>query len=79
MDGTVCLSNIGPIGGVSACPLLLPPQVCIVAIGKVMEIPVFVNNSVHKRKQISLSFGCDHRVVDGASVARFSNEWKRIL
>ena len=34
--GTICLSNIGTIAGVSACPLILPPQICIVAIGKVL-------------------------------------------
>lgn len=34
--GTVCLSNIGTIAGISACPLVLCPQICIVAIGKVI-------------------------------------------
>lgn len=28
---------------------------------------------------ITVSYGCDHRVIDGATVARFSNEWKKIL
>lgn len=32
-----------------------------------------------KKKQMTMSFGCDHRVIDGASVARFSNNWKNIL
>ena len=39
--GTICLSNIGTIGGTNACPLILPPQVCIVAIGKLQSVPKY--------------------------------------
>ena len=77
--GTICLSNIGTIAGVSACPLILAPQICIVAIGKVLEVPVFAGSAVIKKKFMTMSYGCDHRVIDGASVARFSNSWKNIL
>ena len=77
--GTVCLSNIGTIGGTHACPLILPPQVCIVAIGKMQVLPKFIGGQVVGRNVINVSFGCDHRVIDGASVARFSNEWKRVI
>ena len=77
--GTICLSNIGTIAGISACPLIVCPQICIIAIGKTVESPVFYNGNYHKKKFITLSYGCDHRVVDGASVARFSNDWKNIL
>ena len=73
------MSNIGTIAGVSACPLVLVPQTCIVAIGKVVETPYFVGESILKKKYITMSFGCDHRVIDGGSVARFSNSWKGIL
>lgn len=77
--GTVCLSNIGTIGGVNACPLILPPQVCIVAIGKMQTLPKFVKEQVVPRTVINVSYGCDHRVIDGATVAKFSNEWKKVL
>ena len=72
-QGTVCISNIGTIGGVNACPLILPPQVCIVAIGKMMTVPKLIKDEVVPRTVIGVSYGCDHRVVDGATVARFSN------
>lgn len=39
--GTICLSNIGTIGGVMACPLILAPQITIVAIGKMLGVPRF--------------------------------------
>lgn len=77
--GTICLSNIGTIAGVSASPLILAPQVCIVAIGKVMETPYYFGSSMVKKKFMTMSFGCDHRIIDGASVAKFSNSWKNIL
>lgn len=79
LNGTICLSNIGTIGGRSACPLMLCPQTCIVAIGRVVETPVYINGNLFNQKHITLSYGCDHRVIDGASVSRFSNEWKNII
>lgn len=77
--GTICISNIGTIAGISACPLVVCPQICIVALGKIVETPVYHNSGLIKKKFMTMSFGCDHRVIDGASVARFSNEWKRLL
>lgn len=77
--GTICLSNIGTIAGISACPLVLFPQVTIVAIGKIVETPIVFGETFTKRKFITMSFGCDHRIIDGASVAKFSNSWKSIL
>ena len=92
--GTIGLSNIGSIGGTYAGPLNIPGQVCIVAIGRTREVPGFVNPvsvngktlyDVEMRKvvssshQINVSFGCDHRVLDGATVTRFCNRWKEIL
>jgi 2-oxoisovalerate dehydrogenase E2 component (dihydrolipoyl transacylase) len=59
--------------------LILYPQICIVAIGKVIEAPYFFGGQYSKRKYMTMSFGCDHRVIDGASVAKFSNSWKNIL
>jgi 2-oxoisovalerate dehydrogenase E2 component (dihydrolipoyl transacylase) len=34
---------------------------------------------VEARNVITVSYGCDHRVIDGATVGRFSNEWKKII
>lgn len=43
-NGTVCISNIGTIGGIMANPLILAPQVCIVAIGKLQTVPKWKND-----------------------------------
>lgn len=72
-NGTVCISNIGTIGGIMANPLILSPQVCIVAIGKLLVVPKWRDDKWVPRQVINVSFGCDHRIVDGATVARFSN------
>ena len=77
--GTICLSNIGTIGGTHACPLILTPQICIVAIGKLQTVPKYLGGELVERKVINISYGCDHRVVDGATVARFSNCWKQLI
>ena len=77
--GTICLSNIGTIGGTNACPLILPPQVCIVAIGKLQSVPRYKNGELVERKIINVSYGCDHRILDGATVAKFSNKWKQLI
>ncbi len=71
--GTVCLSNIGTLGGTTTCPLILPPQVCIVGIGKMQVLPRFVKDQVVAKTILTVSYGCDHRVIDGATVAKFSN------
>jgi len=83
-DGTFSISNIGNIGGTYLGPVLLAPQVCIVAIGKTQLLPRYIQEengalNLQPRKIMNVSFGCDHRVLDGATVARFSNKWKEYM
>ncbi|CAD5119217.1 DgyrCDS7849 [Dimorphilus gyrociliatus] len=78
--GTFTLSNIGTIGGTYAFPILMPDQVVIGALGKLRKIPVFdENENVKVGNVMNVSWSADHRVVDGASIARFSNVWKNYL
>ncbi|CAK71772.1 unnamed protein product (macronuclear) [Paramecium tetraurelia] len=75
-----CLINIGTIGGTYTGPLILAPQVCIVGIGRLITVPRYdAKMNIVPRKIMNLSFGCDHRVIDGATVARFNNVWKTYL
>lgn len=82
-DGTICVSNIGAVGGGTyAGPLILPPQVCIVAIGSTKTLPRYEGENFDKvvAKRITpLSFACDHRVIDGSTVAKFAMKWKSYL
>lgn len=78
--GTFTVSNIGSIAGTVVKPLILPPQVAIVGIGRLRHLPRFDHNDeVKKCSVINASWAADHRVVDGATVARFSNAVKRYL
>lgn len=78
--GTFSLSNIGSIGGTYAKPVIMPPQVAIGAIGKVQVVPRFDDDGeLVKAHVFNVSWSADHRVIDGATMARFSNVWKSYL
>ncbi|XP_059647689.1 lipoamide acyltransferase component of branched-chain alpha-keto acid dehydrogenase complex, mitochondrial [Cornus florida] len=78
--GTITLSNIGAIGGKFGSPLLNIPEVSIIAIGRIQKVPQFANDgNVYPASVMSVNIGADHRVLDGATVARFCNEWKLFI
>ena len=79
-DGTFALSNIGAIGGTYAKPVILPPQVAIGALGKIQKLPRFdANDNVTAAHIMVGSWSADHRVIEGAQMARFSNKLKYYL
>lgn len=74
------ISNIGNIGGTYLNPVIVVPQVAIGAIGKIQTLPRFDGDgSVKPVKIMNVSWSGDHRVIDGATMARFSNQWKTYL
>jgi 2-oxoisovalerate dehydrogenase E2 component (dihydrolipoyl transacylase) len=78
--GTISLSNVGAIGGIAATPIINKPEVAIVALGRVQTLPRFdEQGNVLARKIMTVSWSGDHRVIDGATMARFSNLWKQYL
>lgn len=78
--GTFSLSNIGAVGGTYARPMLLPPEVAIGAFGRVRKLPRYTDTGeVAPTHIMEVSWSADHRVIDGATVARFSNLWKTFL
>ncbi|CAM9326563.1 unnamed protein product [Scytosiphon promiscuus] len=80
---TFTLSNIGSIGGTYASPVILHPQVCIGALGRMQRLPRFDpasdTDEVVAARVFPVSWSADHRVVDGGTLARFSNTWKAYL
>ncbi|WP_423186104.1 dihydrolipoyllysine-residue acetyltransferase [Alishewanella sp. d11] len=78
--GTITISNIGAIGGTVATPIINKPEVAIVALGKVQALPRFdANGQVVARQIMQISWSGDHRIIDGGTIARFTNLWKQYL
>jgi 2-oxoisovalerate dehydrogenase E2 component (dihydrolipoyl transacylase) len=69
--GTITVSNIGNIGGTYVSPVIVEKEVAILGMGKMRTIPAFDENGGVVKKQIcNFSWSADHRVIDGATMAR---------
>jgi 2-oxoisovalerate dehydrogenase E2 component (dihydrolipoyl transacylase) len=67
-DATLTLSNFGSVAGRFATPLVTPPQVAILGVGRLSEV---IAESGDVRRHLPLSLTVDHRVVTGGEAARF--------
>lgn len=79
--GTFALSNIGAIGGTYASPVVMLPQVAIGAVGRLQTLPRFGADgvTVEAASVMVCSWAADHRIIDGATMANFSNAFKGYL
>jgi pyruvate dehydrogenase E2 component (dihydrolipoamide acetyltransferase) len=77
--GTFTVTNVGAIGGDHGTSIINYPEVAILAVGTVEERPVVVDGDVVARPVMPLSLTVDHRVVDGAVAARFTNRLTEYL
>lgn len=85
-DGTFSVSSVGNIGGRYFVPTILRPQVCIIAIGQAHKIAKYEEDPSSKdgykfvpAEVINFSISADHRIVDGATVARFAQRMKQLI
>ncbi len=70
---TFTITNIGSIGGIFSTPIINPPDVAILGIHRIRDMPVVVDGEIKVRKILPLVLSFDHRVLDGAQAARFMN------
>lgn len=79
--GTFTISNLGAIGGTYSTPIINPPEVAILLVGRSRMLPQWNKeaNEFQPRLMMPLSLTYDHRIVDGAAAARFLNEVKGYL
>ncbi len=72
--GTFTVSNLGAVGGTYSTPIINHPEVAILLVGRARWMPVIREGQIEPRFMLPLSLSYDHRLVDGATAARFLNE-----
>jgi pyruvate dehydrogenase E2 component (dihydrolipoyllysine-residue acetyltransferase) len=77
--GTFSVSNLGMMGIVEFSAVINPPEGAILAIGSVEEKPVVESGQITIGYRCRMTLSCDHRVVDGATGARFLQSLQQIL
>ena len=72
---TFTISNLGAIGGTYSTPIINYPEVAILLVGRARKLPVVVEgDKIEIRLMLPLSLSYDHRLIDGATAARFLND-----
>ena len=77
--GTFTVTNLGAYDIDAFTPIINPPQVGILGMGRVVEKPIIEDGQVTKASMMYLSLTFDHRVVDGAPAAEFLQTIKKRL
>jgi len=70
-DATITVTNLGDLGVDSAYAIIYPPQVAIVAFGRVVQRPWVVDGRLEPRSVITVSVSADHRATDGREAGLF--------
>jgi pyruvate dehydrogenase E2 component (dihydrolipoamide acetyltransferase) len=77
--GTFTVTSLGPLGVDFFTPIVNPPQVAILGVGRVFTKVVLNGGRATERQSMYLNLSFDHQVVDGAPAARFLQSVKRFL
>ncbi|MBI4513053.1 MAG: 2-oxo acid dehydrogenase subunit E2 [Gemmatimonadetes bacterium] len=78
-NATFTISNLGMFEIDEFTAVINPPGATILAVGAVREKPVVVEGEIEVRKRMRVTLSCDHRVVDGATGARFLQTFRKML
>ncbi|MEJ2482264.1 MAG: pyruvate dehydrogenase complex dihydrolipoamide acetyltransferase [Gemmatimonadota bacterium] len=76
---TFSVSNLGMFEIDEFTAIINPPEAGIFAVGSTIEKPVVVDGEVAIRKRMRVTMSCDHRVIDGATGARFLRSFRAML
>ena len=77
--GSMSISSLGGIGGTHFTPIINAPEVAILGLSKSQMKPVWDGQQFVPRLTLPLSLSYDHRVIDGASAARFNAYLGQVL
>ncbi len=73
------ISNLGMFGIDEFTAVINPPEGAILAVGAMSAKPVVRDNGIVIRQMMRVTMSCDHRVIDGATGAKFLQTFKKIL
>ena len=76
---TFTISNLGMFGIEEFTAIINPPDACILAVGTIVEKPVVKDGQIVVGHRMKMTLSCDHRVVDGATGARFLETLRGLL
>lgn len=76
---TFSISNLGMFGIKEFTAIINPPEAGILAVGGATPTPVVRNGEVTVRNIMNVTMSCDHRVIDGATGAKFLQTFKQML
>ena len=77
--GCFSISSLGGIGGTAFTPIINAPEVAILGVSRASMKPVYQDGEFVPRLMLPLSLSYDHRVIDGASGARFTQYLAQVL
>ena len=77
--GCFSISSLGGIGGTAFTPIINAPEVAILGVSRSSQQPVWNGNEFEPRLMLPLSLSYDHRVIDGATAARFTSYLAYVL
>jgi pyruvate dehydrogenase E2 component (dihydrolipoyllysine-residue acetyltransferase) len=76
---TFSISNLGMFGIEEFTAIINPPEGAILAVGAMQPKPVVHNGEIVPRQTMRVTMSCDHRVIDGATGAKFLQTFKQIM
>lgn len=76
---TFTISNLGMFGIEEFTAIINPPDACILAVGGIIQKPVVKDGEIVVGNKMKVTLSCDHRIVDGATGAKFLNTLKGYL
>jgi 2-oxoisovalerate dehydrogenase E2 component (dihydrolipoyl transacylase) len=68
---TITVTSLGALGGIMATPIINPPEVAIIGVNRIREVPAVREGQIIPCRVMNLSSSFDHRIVDGFVAARF--------
>jgi pyruvate dehydrogenase E2 component (dihydrolipoamide acetyltransferase) len=68
---TFTITNFGSFGGHQGTPIINPPEVAILGVGRIEDKPMVVDGQIEVRPVLPLALSYDHRLIDGAAAGQF--------